>query len=59
VMLAARQHYLDAVKLLVELGDDPCAKNHDGETAVDMAESNLNNGRDKDEIISLLKIKCR
>jgi len=58
VMLAAWQHHLDAVKLLVRLGVNPCAKNKDGKTAIYQAMSNTNNDPGKQEIISLLQHKC-
>jgi len=58
VMLAAGAHRADAVKFLVELGVDPCAKNDDGETAIDRANSNLNEDPGKHEIIAFLQEKC-
>ena len=58
VMLAAWQHQLNSVKLLIQLGVDPCAKNNAGETAIDMAKTNLNNDPGKQAIISLLKSRC-
>jgi ankyrin repeat protein len=58
VMLAAAAHRLEAVKLLVGLGADACAKNNDGETAIDQAKTNLNNDPGKQEIISFLREKC-
>jgi ankyrin repeat protein len=58
VMLAAGAHRADAVKFLVELGVDPCAKNDDGETAIDQAKSNRNEDPGKHEIIAFLQEKC-
>jgi ankyrin repeat protein len=58
VMLAAWQHHFDAVKLLVGLGVDACAKNDEGETAIDQAKTNLNEDPGKQEIISFLQEKC-
>lgn len=58
VMLAAGAHRADAVKFLVDLGVDSCAKNDDGETAIDHAESNLNEDPGKQEIIAFLQVKC-
>jgi len=58
VMLAAWQHHLDAVKFLVGLGADACAKNNDGETAIDMTQTNLNDDPGKHEIIAFLQKKC-
>ena len=58
IALAAWQHHLDNVKLLIRLGVDPCAKNNAGETAMDMAKTNLNNDPGKQEIIALLKSRC-
>jgi ankyrin repeat protein len=57
VMLAAWQHRPEVVKLLVELGGDGCAKNDDGETAIDQARS-LNEDPGKHEIIAFLQEKC-
>ena len=58
IMLAAWQHHLENVKLLIRLGADPCAKNNSGETAIDMAKTNLNDDPGKQEIISFLQEKC-
>jgi len=58
IMLAAWQHHLENVKLLIRLGVDPCAKSNDGETAIDMAKTNLNDDPGKQEIIALLQEKC-
>lgn len=58
IALAAWQHQLENVKLLLELGVNPCAKNHKGETAVDQAKSNLNDDPGKQEIIQLIRAKC-
>jgi ankyrin repeat protein len=58
LMLAAWQHQLDIVKLLIGLGVDACAKNNSGETAIDMVKTNLNDDPGKQEMIALLKTKC-
>jgi ankyrin repeat protein len=58
VMLAAWKHHLDTVKLLVGLGVDACAKNFEGETAIDQANSYLDGDPAKLEIISFLQAKC-
>jgi ankyrin repeat protein len=58
VMGAAWQHHLDTVKLLADLGVDACAKNNEGETAIDQARTNLNEDPGKDEIIAFLQEKC-
>jgi ankyrin repeat protein len=58
VMLAAWQHHLDTVKLLVDLAVDACAKNNEGETAIDQAKTNLNEDPGKHEIIAFLQEKC-
>jgi ankyrin repeat protein len=58
IMLAAWQHHLENVKLLIQLGVDPCVKNQAGESAVDEAESNLNDDPGKREIITFLQAKC-
>ena len=49
---------MDAVKFLVGLGADACAKNNDGETAIDMTQTNLNDDPGKHEIIAFLQKKC-
>ena len=58
LMIASLHHDLDKVKLLIELGADACAKNSSGETAIDLAETNLNDDPGKQGIISLLQEKC-
>jgi serine/threonine-protein phosphatase 6 regulatory ankyrin repeat subunit A len=58
VMLAAWQHEEDNVKVLVDLGVAPCARDDDGKTAIDQAKSNLNEDPGKQEIIAFLQEKC-
>lgn len=58
VMLAALQHNIEAVKLLIGLGVDACAKNDDGETAIDRAKTNVTEDPGKREIISFLHERC-
>lgn len=58
VALSAWRHHLENVKQLFRLGVDPCAKNNSGETAMDMAKTNLNDDPGKQEIISFLQEKC-
>lgn len=58
VMLAAQQHQLDTVKYLVGLEVEPCLKDHDDKTAIDLAQSNTKDDPAKQEILALLKSKC-
>lgn len=58
VALAAWQHQLTNVKVLIELGVNPCAKNKAGHTAVYQANFNLNDDPGKQAIIDLIKDKC-
>jgi ankyrin repeat protein len=58
LMLAAWQHQADAVKLLAELGIEPCLKNKEGKTALDMAVSYRYDEPGRREVISFLQAKC-
>src|SRR5579884_1462151 len=58
VMLAAQQDHLENVKYLVGLEVEPCLKDHDGKTAIDLAQENKKDDPAKQEIITLLKSKC-
>jgi len=64
VMLAAHSLNLDGVKLFMDLGVDPCAKNSESETAIDAANIKLLRDNQKadlearEAIIELLERKC-
>ncbi len=58
LMLAAWKHQPETVKLLVELGIDPCLKNKEGETALDQAVSYSYDEPGRRDVIALLQQKC-
>jgi uncharacterized protein len=58
VAIAADQHHEALVRLLVQLGVDPCAKDKDGHDAIYWAEMDLNENPHTEPIVRFLKSKC-
>jgi ankyrin repeat protein len=58
LMLAAWKHLPENVKLLSELGIEPCLKDKEGKTALDMAVSYRYDEPGRREVISFLQAKC-
>ncbi len=58
VSIAADQHYEEIVRLLVELGIDPCARDNDGRDAIYWAGFGGDDNPQKLKVIAFLKGKC-
>lgn len=57
VSIAADQHYEELVRLLVQLGINPCARDNEGKDAVYWADFGGDNPQ-KSKVIAFLKSKC-
>ena len=58
VSIAACQHHEEIVRLLVQLGIDPCARDNDGNDALHWAGFGDDAEPQRQQVIAFLKNKC-
>jgi ankyrin repeat protein len=58
VSVAANQHHVEIVRLLVQLGIDPCARDNEGRDAVYWAGFGEDDNPQKLKVIAFLKSEC-
>jgi ankyrin repeat protein len=58
VAIAASQHHEEIVRLLVQLGIDPCEKDNDGNDPIYWASFSSNDDAPQRAVVAFLKDKC-